>query len=339
MNLPPTYFALVMATGIVSTAMYLLGVPAIGWVLFGFNIVAFAVLVVLNVLRLVWFPKNVLSDLFDHKQSPGFFTAVAGCCILGSQFVRIAGNHEAGLAMLVLGIVLWAVLTYAIFTALTIKEDKPTLDKGITGAWLLVVVATQAVAVLSALIAPHYAHRLPVELNFLALTMWLCGGMLYIWIISLIFYRYTFFKLSPGDLAPPYWINMGAMAISTLAGAILIGNSGDAHYLSGMLPFIKGFTVLYWATGTWWIPMLLILGVWRHVVQQFPVRYDPLYWGAVFPLGMYAVATYQMAKAKDLPFLTGIPPVFAYIALAAWALVFAGLVGSLAGSLRAKPRT
>jgi len=58
--------------------------------------------------------------------------------------------------------------------------------------------------------------------------MWLWGGMLYIWMISLIFYRYTFFKFSPGDLQPPYWINMGAMAISTLAGARLIAFSGHA---------------------------------------------------------------------------------------------------------------
>jgi hypothetical protein len=89
--------------------------------------------------------------------------------------------------------------------------------------------------------------------------MWLWGGMLYIWMMSLIFYRYTFFTLEPGDLSPPYWINMGAMAISTLAGSLLILNSPDAPFLLSLLPFIKGFTVFYWATGTWWIPMLLVL--------------------------------------------------------------------------------
>jgi hypothetical protein len=28
--------------------------------------------------------------------------------------------------------------------------------------------------------------------------MWLWGGMLYVWMISLIFYRYTFHKFAPG---------------------------------------------------------------------------------------------------------------------------------------------
>ena len=53
---------------------------------------------------------------------------------------------------------------------------------------------------------------------------------------------------------------MGAMAISTLAGSLLIVNAPDAPFLRSLLPFIKGFTVFYWATGTWWIPMLAVLG-------------------------------------------------------------------------------
>ena len=47
--------------------------------------------------------------------------------------------------------------------------------------------------------------------------MWLWGGMLYIWMMSLIFYRYTFFEFSAEDLPPPYWINMGAMGFDFLA--------------------------------------------------------------------------------------------------------------------------
>src|SRR5690606_17289075 len=121
--------------------------------------------------------------------------------------------------------------TYAIFTMLTVKRDKPTLDRGINGGWLLAVVATQSIAVSSALLAGSQGQPYRLELNFLALSMWLWGGMLYIWTMSLIFYRYTYFQLSPDDLTPPYWINMGAMAISTLAGSLLIMNAADAPYL------------------------------------------------------------------------------------------------------------
>ena len=108
---------------------------------------------------------------------------------------------------------------------------------------------------------------------------------MYISIISLIFYRYMFFKFSPADFVPSYWINMGAMAISTLAGSVLIENAADAWFLEELLPFLKGFTIFFWAAGTWWIPLLIVLVVWRHVYRRFPLRYDPAYWSCGFSVG------------------------------------------------------
>jgi tellurite resistance protein TehA-like permease len=328
-DLPPASFALVMATGIVSIAARLQGWQTLPNVLFAFNVAAWIGLCVLTALRLARHRDRMLQDLRDHLRGPGFFTAVAGTAVLGSQFAIFEVSLGAALVLAAAAVALWFVLTYAIFAALTLKEDKPPLDKGINGGWLLAVVATQSLAVLAALLAGRLPQPWRLELNFFALSMWLWGGMLYTWMMSLIFYRYTFFRLAPDDLTPPYWINMGAMAISTLAGAQLIANAPDAPFLVALVPFLKGFTVLYWATGTWWIPMLLVLGVWRYVVKRFPVRYNALYWGAVFPLGMYSAATHRMAQVLQLDFLGGIAPVFLVVALAAWAAAFAGLVRQL----------
>jgi tellurite resistance protein TehA-like permease len=321
---------MVMATGIVSIAADAMGMSAISSALFWLNIGVYLVLWLLSVLRAVWFTRQFFDDMLDHQRGPGFFTTIAGSCVLGSQFILISGNYSAAFILWVVGAVLWVGLNYTIFTAFTVKEIKPPLDQGITGAWLLAVVAPQSIAVLSALLATHWGQPYKLEFNFIALSMWLWGGMLYIWMMALIFYRYTFFSFLPSDLTPPYWINMGAMAISTLAGSLLIANSPDAPYLQSLLPFLKGFTVFYWATGTWWIPMLVLLGIWRHAYKRFPLRYDPLYWGAVFPLGMYAASTFQMERAMNLPFLEFIPRYFLYLALLAWLAAFAGLVYTLA---------
>jgi tellurite resistance protein TehA-like permease len=331
-TLAPAYFGMVMATGIVSLAAEQMGMPWLARGIFAINVVAYATLWALNLVRAVRFPRAFFADLTDHLRGPGFFTFVAATNVLGAQVVILTGRIAMAFALWFLSVALWLVLTYAIFTALTVKEEKPTLEKGLSGAWLLAVVATQSVAVLSAILAARVGQPHRIELNFLALSMWLWGGMLYIWMMSLIFYRYTFFRFSPGDLSPPYWINMGAMAISTLAGSRLMLNAGDAPFLASILPFLKGYTVFYWATGTWWIPMLVILGIWRHVYRRFPLVYDPLYWGAVFPLGMYAVSTHTMIDALGLDFAPGfgflmpVPDIFTWIALAAWTLAFTALL-------------
>ncbi|MDE3029093.1 MAG: tellurite resistance/C4-dicarboxylate transporter family protein [Paracoccaceae bacterium] len=313
-----------MATGIVALAVNQVGLSWLAWALFGIACLAYIVLWWLLLLRIWRFPRRFFNDLIDHLRGPGFFTTVAAAAIVGSGFVILADWLVFGIVFWFLTVALWLFLTYTIFTAFTVKEVKPTLNRGINGGWLLAVVATQSVAVLAAHLAAHIGQPQRLDLNFIALSMWLWGGMLYIWMMSLIFYRYTFFPFAPGDLSPPYWINMGAMAISTLAGSTLIVNSSDAWFLHSIAPFMKGFTIFYWATGTWWIPMLLILGVWRHIYKRFPLAYDPLYWGAVFPLGMYAVATHWMARALQFGFLEPIATLFVYVALAAWTVAAFG---------------
>jgi len=316
-DLFPGYFAMVMATGTLSVAWDWLGAEPISRALLYFNSVAYALLWFFTLVRLIWFFPRMKADLTSHALGPGFFTIVAGTCVYGTQLIVLGHHYAAAGYLWCLGVLLWLVIMYTFFTAMTIREQKPKLSEGINGAWLIAAVSTQSVSALGTLLSPH-AGGAKEELLFFTLCMYLLGCMLYLNIIALIFYRFMFLEFKGSTLTPPYWINMGAVAITTLAGSTLILHTQHFSLLVEIVPFLKGFTLFFWITGSWWIPLLFILTIWRHLFHRYPLKYDPQYWGMAFPLAMYTAGTYQLSKALNLPFLAAIPRTMAWIALGTW---------------------
>src|SRR5690606_40519088 len=100
----------------------------------------------------------------------------------------VAGNTSAAHVLWLTGVGLWVIVMYGFFTGVTLNQKKPSLEVGINGAWLIAIVATQAVSVLGSLLAPHIdpTH----QVLFFALCMYLLGAMLYLTVITLIFYRF-----------------------------------------------------------------------------------------------------------------------------------------------------
>lgn len=333
-DLPATWFALVMATGIVSIACSLMGLQWVGRALLAFNVAAYALLALLLIVRLVVYPRRILEDFADHGRGPTFFAVVAATCVLGSELFLVVDAKLPSRWLWIAGIGLWVVVMYVFLAAVVTRREKPSLAEGINGAWLIATVATQSVAVLGALLAPGFDEGRPLLL-FFVLCMWLLGAMLYLTIITLIFYRFTFLALPLEGLTPPYWINMGAVAITTLAGDTLLLREEGWSVLADLHPFVLGFTLFFWATATWWIPLLILLGIWRHGVRRFPFRFDPSYWGMVFPLGMYTVATLRLAIVAELDFLLPIAGIFLWVAIVAWVAVFVGMLVFLGRRVRA----
>ncbi len=332
-DLSPAYFAMVMATGIVSIAAYQLSMPVIADALLVINLITYVVLWLLFLVRLARFSANLVHDFGSFTRAPGFFTIVAGTGVLGSQLVILKNLIQVAEGLWIFGILLWVILVYLFFFTMISSEVKPALESGINGVWLIAVVSTQSISVLGSLLAPSISAQYLDVVLFFTLFMYLLGCMLYLLLFGLVFYRLLFFHIQPEALSAPYWIGMGAIAITTLAGDRLMMNMSQWAFLANLLPFIQGFTLFFWAFATWLIPLLVLLGIWRHLVKRFPLRYDPQYWGMVFPLGMYTVSTLLLSKAAKLDFLAIIPQFFIYIALAAWLATTVGLVIHLVQSL------
>lgn len=327
-DLYPGYPALVMATGIISNAFFFMGWFGFSQFLFAVNLIAFPILFAAILARLLRHTAALWKDLLDPRTVFSFFTIVAACDVLGIQF-DLRGYAGAAIALWLFALVTWIFLLYFSFAVLSFLNTASDANV-VHGGWLIAIVGTQSLVLLGVRIADH-ATGYGTGITVLVHMLWGVGLALYAIFVTLFSYRIFFFKFSPQDLSPLLWVVMGAAAISANAGTSLI-LGGDAHmpFLATMKPFIDGVTMMIWAWGTWWIPLLVCFGVWKHVICRVPLRYDPALWSLVFPLGMYSVATYRFSLATQFPFLQSVGRGFVWIAAAVWlATMSAMLVSNL----------
>ena len=178
-----------------------------------------------------------------------------------------------------------------------LRHDKPGLGAGINGSWFLLTVSTESIAVFGALLLGHDPSDF---LAFVCIAAFCLGLVLYLIVMTMVFLRWTFQPLEPTEADPPAWIAAGAVAITVLAGSNLLATRTVSPRVDRLAPFIEGLVTLAWATATFWFPLMVAIGVWRHIVRKVPLRYHPSYWALVFPLGMYGAATFKM-RAVDRP--------------------------------------
>jgi tellurite resistance protein TehA-like permease len=300
----------------------LLGRNIVAWPLFGISLAAYPLLWVILLVRLARFPGAVWADFASHERGPSFLTIVAANGVLGSLFAVFNTLTFLLPALFWFSLALWMLLVYGFLSAVTVSIVKPDLEHGLNGAWLLLVVSTEAMAVLGCFLALQTGA--PPPLVFTDLAFYLLGTMLYVLLSALIFFRWAFRPMHPAEMGAPWWINMGAVAIATLAGARLMALPGDDPNLVLLQRFVAPFTVMLWATSTFWIPLLVILFIWKEL-QRGPHGYDPGLWSVVFPLGMYVAATHDYATEAHLQFLDAIPHAVFWVALLAWVMTFVGM--------------
>ncbi len=132
----------------------------------------------------------------------------------------------------------------------------------------------------------------------------------------------------PEDLTPPYWVAMGATAITVVAGARIV-MMADAPMVDATRGLIAGAAVFFWAFGTWLIPPLIAAGIWKHLVRRVPLTYEATLWSIIFPLGMYGVGSRFLGEVDQLPIVHAIGAGESWLALGAWCLTFAAMLGHI----------
>ena len=326
-----------MATGIISIGTSMLGPSWLSLVLLAVACAGLAVLTAALGWRLVSFRSHVAADIRAPDRVFGFFTIPAGLDVLGARFAA-AGHPVVTAVFAGVAAVVWLVLTYGVPASLLLARAKDSVLGGVNGSWLLWIVATQSLAIAAATLLPVWPSQSDL-LAPVAIGLWCTGLVLYLMIATLILLRWLTVPVTPATLGPPYWILMGATAISVLAAARDVSLPAHLAVVRATSGFIDGWAYTLWAFGTWWIPLLVILGLWRHARQHWPLTYEPTLWSVVFPLGMYSVATLSFGKTMHIGFMGPLARFILWVAVAVWALVAAAMTRSLIRVIGSAPGT
>lgn len=316
----PNAFTMTMASGIIAIDAHALGFPRLRWALFAVTIGSWLALLVAGAIRLARDAEGLGTSLRHHETGPGFLTLVAATAIVGSGFATFGVAAWIVLPLFALSALFWCVTEYGFLAGVIEGRVKPPLEAGLSGQWLLLVVATEALAALGTDIAsPSHA------LIFACYAWALLGGIYYVLLSAMVLYRFTFVAMPPEDVSGPWWINAGAAAITVLAAAKLmtIGVTFGGFALRDLLAPV---VVVFWADATFWIPLLLLLFAWKHVIRRRAFRYSIAQWSVVFPLGMYCAGTLALEAVFRLEFLHPLARAFFWIALLAWCAAFVGAV-------------
>ena len=335
-GLTPGYFALVMATGILSVGMALEGFAVLSTILLLVCAGAFVLLLALTAVRLVRHRAAVAADFLDPARAFGFFTYVAGTNVLGVRLF-MSGYHEVTAVFLALTLAAWIVLGYVVpWTAVLGKSVRPVVASA-NGTWFIWVVASQSVAVAAATLEP-VSPAVRGALAIVAVLSWSVGIFLYAAAGIIVALRMLLYELRPVDLNPPYWVAMGACAITVLAGARIV-EMAAAPMVDATRGLVAGMSVVFWSFATWLIPVLFAVGWWRHRRHGVPLRYEATLWSMVFPLGMYAVAGIYLGQADDLPIVGWIGRTELWLAFGVWAVVFVAMLRHLWTTVLRTPAT
>jgi hypothetical protein len=225
-------------------------------------------------------------DFRDLDVLIGLFTYVAACAVLAARLAE----HRIVLWALA-GMALGGWLSLAPLVARRVWRQRGSLRNRAHGAWELASVATAGLAIVTA----------DLGIVFWAVVFWVLAMCVYLLMTGLIVWRV--------DLAKPdSWILMGGAAIATLAGehiheVLMPGPIADG---------VRAVTIATWVVATLWIAPLAYATI---------RRFAGIGWPTVFPLGMYASATYAMYIELDWSWLTWVSLVFLWIALSTWLFV------------------
>ncbi len=348
----PNWFTATMGTGILALALNqlpfaLAGSHEVARGLWLFDILLFVLFSALYAARWVFFfqgarriLRHSVMSMFLGAIPMGLATIINGFLVFGpSVFGAAAFPLAQGLWWLDAAMALASGLCipFLMFTSQAHSIEK------MTAVWLLPVVAAEVAAASAAQLVPHLADpQAALRMLVLGYALWAFSVPLALSILVVLVLRLILHKLPHKDLAASGWLALGPIGTGAL-GLLLLGQDAPPVFAAAGMPSVGivaqgigviGGTVL-WGYGVWWLVLAMMMTA-RYLREGMPFNIG--WWGFTFPLGVYAVATLNLARQTHLGVLAAIGAALVALLVLLWGIVFTRTaIGAWRGDLFFSP--
>ena len=212
-----------------------------------------------------------------------------------------------------------------------------------TAVWLLPIVACEVAAASGAVLLQHLPvtpHA--VSILFGSYILWGISVFPAMLILGILFLRLALHQLPSPELAMTGWLAVGPIGTGALA-LLLLGEQATrllhATHFIGLGEFLHqaGFlsSLLLLGFGVWWLGIAIMITL-KHACSHLVFNLG--WWGMTFPLGVFSLATLQLAQQLQLHWLLNIGYGLAILLMLLWGLVMSKtMAGFYAGRLFFSP--
>ena len=310
----PNWFTVVMGTGVVALALdrlpathaLLAPVPLGLWL---GSVILFAAFCLLYGARWIFFFDGA-RRIFGHSTVSMFFGAIPMALATLLNGLLIFGPPYLGAETIRIALPLWwfdvalALICAVAIPYLMFTRQEHRIDQ-MTAVWLLPVVTAEVVAVSGGLLAPALSgesQQLAVIVT--SFVLWGVSVPLALSILAILVLRMALHNLPPREMAASSWLSLGPLGTGAL-GLLVLGQAGGPILAAGGFagaPEILRITgligaLILWGYGAWWFLLSLAVTV-RYLRAGVPFNLG--WWGYIFPLGVYALATLRIGEVTEL---------------------------------------
>ncbi|KAL9937226.1 hypothetical protein V8E36_003635 [Tilletia maclaganii] len=352
LHFTPSWFAVTMGTGVLTTLINLLPWPSIhaglryAAIIFLFlDITIFITFTAAFTARYSIWPQ-VLPLTIKHPQKSLFL----GCFAMGGitiiSGIAQMGTHEFGLGLgfaLAASGLWWVAVVVSLVIAVGIPFSMMTYQEhvfhGTTAALLLPIVPPITAAATGSVIAEILMDRYPTYAFTIVTVSYMVLGIglpVACFILTLYLQRLLLFKSVPRDVIISVMLPLGPcgqggeallhlgqvalrlfprIATQPNSGVPMLQYAGYALFGAGL-----GGALLLWGLGMWWLAIALAT-IFREV-RRGKLSFSLGWWSSTFPLASLAIVTVRLALVLDSLALKVTYTVMTLAVLGLWLLVF-----------------